>query len=467
MEPQAAPDGLRMAGRGRERTVESMTTRQRERILIAGGGVAAVEAVAALRALAGPLPHITLLAPETQMAQRQASVGAPFGFGAPGPLPLREIARRAPFELRVGSLAEVDPGTYTVRTHWDETISYDTLIVAVGGRAEPAVEGAITFTGPAEAAKVAEAVEDADRIVFVQPFASGWSLPVYELAIMAAVQRTGTQITVVTAETAPLWVFGEQAGSAVRELLSARGIALRTATRAVTARAGRLELGDGDSIPADAVVALPRITGPAIAGLPHDRNGFIPVDAHGAVRDLAGVYAAGDATAFPLKQGGLATQQADAVAEAIAVRLGVPVVAEPFRPVLRGLLLTGGAPLYLRAQLGTVGADTARRLPVAAVSRRALWWPPTKVAGRYLAPLLATARPPVLASAPLQDLPERPPRDDTADALELALLLAEQDAEVGDFKQAVHALDVAAALTGGVLPAGWALRREAWLAGHA
>jgi sulfide:quinone oxidoreductase len=272
---------------------------------------------------------------------------------------------------------------------------------------------------------------------------------------------------VVTSETAPLWVFGEEAGTAVRSLLAERGIELRTATRAVAARAGRLELAGGDSIPADAVVALPRISGPAIAGLPCDADGFIPVDAHGAVRGLSDVFAAGDATAFPLKQGGLATQQADAVAEAIAARLGAPVVAEPFRPVLRGLLLTGGAPLYLRAQLGAGGAGVTRRLPVTAVSRRTLWWPPAKVAGRYLAPLLATARPPVLASAPLRDLPERPPRDDADDALELALLLAEQDAAVGDYAQAVHALDAAAALTGGVLPDAWAQRREAWLAGHA
>ena len=443
-----------------------MTRRQPERILIAGGGVAAVEAVAALRALAGPIPHITLLAPETRMAQRPASVGAPFGFGGREPLRLDEIARHAPFELRVGSLSEVDPGTSTVRTEANESIPYDTLIVAVGAQPRPAVEGAITFTGPAEAARVAEAVGSAERVVFVQPFASAWSLPVYELAIMAAVEHRSKQVTVVTAEAAPLWVFGEEAGAAVRKLLADRGIALRTATRAVAARAGRLELGGGDSIPADAVIALPRLTGPAIAGLPHDPDGFIPVDSHGAVHGLSGVYAAGDATAFPLKQGGLAAQQADAVAEAIAARLGAPVVAEPFRPVLRGLLLTGGAPLYLRAQLGTGGSGMARRLNVTAVSRRALWWPPGKVAGRYLAPLLATARPPALASAPLEDLPERPPRDDADDAFELALLLAEQDAAVGDFKQAVHALDAAAALTGGVLPAAWAQRRTAWLAGH-
>jgi sulfide:quinone oxidoreductase len=438
----------------------------RAHILIAGGGVAAVEAVAALRALAGPLPHITLLAPESRLKQRQTSVATPFGFGAPGQLSLADVARRLPFELRTGTLAEVEVETHTAITDWGERIPYDILIVAVGAQPRPAVDGAITFTGHAESAAVATAVEEAERIAFAQPSASGWSLPIYELALMAAVERRAARITLVTAEPSPLWIFGEEAGAAVGALLEERGIALRTGVRAVAAKQGRLELENGTAIAADRVVALPRLVGPAIPGLPHDRDGFIPVDGHGLVQGAADVFAAGDATAFPLKQGGLAAQQADAVAQAIAARLGAPVVAEPFRPVLRGLLLTGGAPLYLRAEVGG-GAGVAHRLPVTAVSRRALWWPPAKVAGRYLAPLLATARPPVLASSPLQDLPARPMSDDLGDALELALLLAEQDAAMGDYAQAVHALDAAAALTGGVLPAAWAQRREAWLAGHA
>jgi sulfide:quinone oxidoreductase len=435
-------------------------------ILIAGGGVAAVEAVAALRALAGPLPHITLLAPEPRLMQRQTSVATPFGFGAPGRLPLADVARRVPFELRAGTLAEVEIETHTAITDWGERILYDILIVAVGARPRPAVDGAITFTGHAESAAVATALEESERIAFVQPLASAWSLPIYELAIMAAVERHAARITLVTAEPSPLWIFGDEAGAAVSALLEERGIALRTGVRALAAKPGRLELESGTAIAADRVVALPRLVGPAISGLPHDVDGFIPVDVHGRVQGAADVFAAGDATTFPLKQGGLAAQQADAVAEAIAARLGAPVVPEPFRPVLRGLLLTGGAPLYLRAEVGG-GVGLARRLPIASVSRRALWWPPAKVAGRYLAPLLATARPPVLATSPLQDLPERPPSDDLGDALELALLLAEQDAAVGDYAQAVHALDAAAALTGGMMPAAWAQRREAWVAGHA
>ena len=41
--------------------------------------------------------------------------------------------------------------------------------------------------------------------------------------------------------------------------------------------------------------------------------------------------------------------------------------------------------------------------------------------------------------------------------------MADEDAAVGDFAQALHALDAAAALSGGVLPAAYAERRERWL----
>src|SRR5262249_5119732 len=92
----------------------------------------------------------------------------------------------------------------------------------------------------------------------------------------------------------------------------------------------------------------------------------------------------GDMTTFPVKQGGIAAQQADVVAAAIAARAGADVVPEPFDPVLRGLLLTGGAPAFLRAELHGGRADTS------SVADEALWWPPGKIAARYLAPFLAS-----------------------------------------------------------------------------
>ena len=96
---------------------------------------------------------------------------------------------------------------------------------------------------------------------------------------------------------------------------------------------------------------------------------------------LPGVYAAGDGTAFPIKQGGLATQQADAVAATIAKAAGAPVEPEPFKPVLRGVLLTGGDNRFMRS--GVAGGHGEPDF-----ADHALWWPPAKIASRYLAPFL-------------------------------------------------------------------------------
>jgi sulfide:quinone oxidoreductase len=127
---------------------------------------------------------------------------------------------------------------------------------------------------------------------------------------------------------------------------------------------------------------MPRLEGPRIAGVPADADGFVVTDLHGAVAGLDDVYAAGDLTSFPVKQGGLATQQADAAAEAIAARAGAEIQPEPFTPVLRGLLLTGLVPRFIRA-------DERQRQSI--VDTEPLWWPPTKIVGRYLSPYLARA----------------------------------------------------------------------------
>ena len=141
----------------------------------------------------------------------------------------------------------------------------------------------------------------------------------------------------------------------------------------------------------------------------------------------------------------MAAQQADAVAEAIAADAGAELDPQPFHPVLRGLLMTGGAPLYLRAEPHRLQREASVAIEAAvrpASSRNAsaaagqpLWWPPAKIAGRYLAPYLATARPRLGASAPLSDrapVPGPPASEsEYRDALELAFLLADPRRPLG------------------------------------
>jgi CBS domain-containing protein len=138
-----------------------------------------------------------------------------------------------------------------------------------------------------------------------------------------------------------------------------------------------------EAIPADRVVALPRLEGQPIAGIPQTIDGFIPVDVHGRVAHTNDVFAAGDVTSFPVKQGGMAAQQALVAAEAIAALAGADIEPQPFRPVLRGLLLTGTQPRYLRRDISHDDESSW-------ASETPLWWPPAKIVGRYLAPFLAT-----------------------------------------------------------------------------
>jgi sulfide:quinone oxidoreductase len=187
-------------------------------------------------------------------------------------------------------------------------------------------------------------------------------------------------IAVVTPEHSPLQLFGATASDAIAELLDARGIELFTDATPLRFRDGVLTAAPSREIEAHVAVALPRLEGPRLHGVHHDPHGFIPTDAHGQVAGEVDVWAAGDATTFPLKQGGIAAQQADAAAESIAARAGAAVDPQPFRPVLRGLLLTGMVPRFLRAEPGT---------PASAVDTEPLWWPPAKIVGRHLAPFLA------------------------------------------------------------------------------
>ena len=82
-----------------------------------------------------------------------------------------------------------------------------------------------------------------------------------------------------------------------------------------------------------------------------------------------------------------------AAAEAIAADAGAPVEPRPYRPVLRGLLLTGDAPLYMRKDLITddVLARPLRFAPDR-TSRSPLWWPNEKIVGRYITGYLAGGR---------------------------------------------------------------------------
>lgn len=373
------------------------------RVLIVGGGVAAVEALLALSDAAGDRVAISVLTPTTELELRALTVAAPFAHGQEHRrFPFAPLAARTGVTLIEGALAQVVADDNCVITEKAERIAYDALIVAVGARPRPAYEHVITFGfEPLAINGLLADIEEgySRRIAFVVPPGVAWPLPAYELALMTRKQATSMgmdpEITVVTPETSPLAVFGRTASVKVAALLEEAGIAVRTGVHATIGPSGRIGLPPTHEIlEPQRVVALPLIDGPRIAGLPRDQDGFVPVDEHTRVLDLHNVYCVGDAANYPLKQGGLATQQADVAALHVAAWAGAPVRAKPFRPVLRGRLMTGGADRFYIKELGHPGGRT---------SDTPLWWPPTKVSGRYLTPWLSSLDPGVLPTEPTLD----------------------------------------------------------------
>jgi sulfide:quinone oxidoreductase len=359
------------------------------RVVIAGGGVAALEACLALRERLGAADlDITLLSPAERFDYRPLSVLEPFRGISRWSLALATFAADQDVTLVHDALTAVGPHARVAVTGAGAEIPYDLLLVATGGHAADAVHGALTFRGSGEGQAVRELLAaQPRRIAFAAPAGATWPLPLYELALLSAAELRGrgapTEVVLVTPEAAPLALFGPAASEFVADLLADHGIEVVTGATALAAREGMLELADGRRVAADRVIALPRVLGRRIEGLPRDEEDFIPIDGHARVEGLEQVYAAGDVTSFPFKHGGLAAQQADAAAEAMLAELGLPIAPRPFEPVIQGVLFTDREPAYLQAPLAG-GAERP-----ADPRSYSLWWPPSKIAGRHLSPYLA------------------------------------------------------------------------------
>lgn len=373
------------------------------RVLIVGGGVAALEAMLALRHQAEERVEIVLISAEKYFAYRPLSVAEPFGLGVERRFDLAEIVTDASAELLVDRVTSVDAGRNTLSTAGEISLDYDALVIACGGRRRAPFPEALTFWGPGGTERMIELLDDVEggwvkSVAFAVPGGCGWPLPLYELALLtssllAGERVDGVELMLVTPEAAPLELFGPDAGGHIGRLLAGRGIGLFTGSHPDAYRDRELALSPAGRLRVDRVVTLPRIEGPGVGGLPTGPHGFVPIDHFGRVPGLTGVYAAGDATVVPIKQGGLAAQMADVVAAQIAFAAGAAVEREPFRPILRGTLLTGETPLYLRTERAEGPGEDAM------VAEHALWWPPSKIAGRHLAPYLATLATAELASA--------------------------------------------------------------------
>jgi sulfide:quinone oxidoreductase len=354
-------------------------------VVIAGGGVAGLEALLGLHAIAGDRVDLRLIAPDADFVYRPLAVAEPFALGHANRVPLARFAEETGAEVIVDAVVGADDGARQVRLRDGGTQPFETLLLAPGGQPVAGVEGATTWWPGGDPETYGGLLRDVDegytkRLAIVVPPGAVWPLPAYELALMTAgeAREMGHEdvvVTVVTPERTPLSLFGEEAGAAVAEELRWAGVEVRTGV--VARRDGGdlvLEPG-GERLETERVLAVPRIIGPGTEGVPVDEEGFIRTDDDGLVEGCERTWAAGDGIVSPLKFGGLATHQARRAIAAIARLAGAHDVPDPGEPVIQGQLLVGHRARRLRGRGDAEGAP--------------LWWPQGKVAGEYLPRWLA------------------------------------------------------------------------------
>jgi len=434
------------------------------RVVIAGGGVAALEALLALKALADDRVSVIVVAPDNIFRYRPLAVAEPFSLTVPRGAHLAEIVEEHGAEMVSTALASVDADKKIVFTADGQDIPYDSLLVAVGARGGVTVPGALAYWDVADRGAFRDVVErlergEIDRLAFAVPAGVGWPLGLYELALLTA-DRLGDsddKLILVSPEVVPMAIFGGAASDVVAGLLRDAGVKTRLGSAPIRFEAGELEIASGPPAKCEAVVSLPIPEAPQIDGLPQDDRGLIQVGSVCQVLGLDDVYAAGDVTTFPINQGGLATQAADSAASAIAAVAGADVEPQAFRPMLRGAILTKWGPRYLRSQApGKIGS----------ASKNVLWWPPAKIAGRYLSPYLSARAGYNIKASELIDLDPPGEEDATApspwleDTVASVLNSARTSAAAGQTARALHYLEVAEDLAGYLPPCDEATRAE-------
>lgn len=363
----------------------------RPSVIIAGGGVAGLEAALVLLERLRETADLVLVASSDSFHFRPLAVGEPFGLGRPHRYALAPIAHDLGLELVAGTVAGVADSRRELVLADRRRMAYDRLLLAVGAVGRAPSPFGVLFDRAHDGPAFEEVVSDLQMglvsdVAFVVPSCVTWPLPAYELALMtaawgAAARQAPVRVRIVTHEDSPLGLFGGAASAAVAAVLERAGVDFDGGHEPVLDSHTIVRAGNRQIV-AERVVVLPELIGPRLTGVPRDARGFVRVDSAGRVADSESIYAVGDAADHAIKHGGLAAQQAAAAANAIAFDLGANAAPVPYRPVLRGLLRTLHGPLYLRASLDDVeGTSVASGDP--------LWWPPSKLAAPRLTSYLA------------------------------------------------------------------------------
>lgn len=335
----------------------------RPEILIAGSGPGALEATLGLSRSKQLDAIVALISPQLEFRYRPNMVMEPFGVSKTAKYAVAEVIRHPDVTQWQGTLERVDIAASKAYSPEGDEFNFDSLVIATGTETHADLtEPVVTFGKPGSLEALTDIVAEIDAgsvhsVLFTAPTGPIWQLPLYEFALMCAdrAERQSAQqiaVSIATPEAGPLDIFGAENSAAVRQLCAELGVTVHTDTTVEGFDGSTAHLGDGTSQVVDRVFAMPRLTGRAPEGLPTDENGFIHVDDNQLVQGTANVYAVGDVTDFRVKQGGLASKQADAALSAIEAALGDREAPEPFVREIEAILIGAGRRLAMCAQIG-------------------------------------------------------------------------------------------------------------------
>lgn len=359
----------------------------RRKVVIIGCGVAALETAIGLHEDDNVDVDVTVICPTNEFNYRPFAALEPFGIRHVDSMPIDGLLAGCEVRMIHDKVSRVDKSFGHVMTSRGELVDFDALVVTTGAEPVEGLRGAITIGGAAGTIKLEHLIRELDAglvesVGYVAPSGASWTLPLYEMAMLTAARtrKRGYDVAVklITSEQVPLQVFGEKAAVRVQQLLSDAGVELHTSTRSRLFAEGKVTTISGQEIAVERAVALPHLVGRRIPGLPHDPNGFLPTDGFGLVHDTEAIYAAGDITDFPVKQGSIAAQQADTVVSSLASRFGDERSPRAFKPRLHAILLSDQAQTFLRA------SDDGGPHRGADVSDEPLWEDAEKIFSRHL-----------------------------------------------------------------------------------
>ena len=326
------------------------------RVLILGGGFAALEAAFLMRMRMRDAADITLVSDSHEFVFRPNTIYIPFGadpssvlVGLHKPLARRHIA------FQHGSVTGVDPAQQMVELADGRQLDYDRLIVATGAAMAPAeVPGLAEHAATIWTAETMLDVRErfmrvrsrarrgqTQRVLFLVPPNNKCAGPLYEIVLMLEtwLRREGVREKVdigwTTYEQSYIQAFGPRLHDVVKAEFAERGIEGWTNEIVEEVRPGEVRYVDGSVRGFDELIAFPPyVSAVRYEALPSDDRGFIGTDL--GTRQVIGhpdIYAPGDAGDFPIKQAFLAFLQADTVAEHISSSVSKRPFTHPFDPV--------------------------------------------------------------------------------------------------------------------------------------